>query len=116
MTYTARQNLLIRAFLAIAAKVGAFARDAGSEGAGYVPAVQNTGAENGFKCENCAFFRTPNKCGIVKGAVERDGICRLHVIPQAKLVQPMLGNKTGLGRIRAEVLPDATDKRPARPI
>lgn len=104
MSYTARQNLLIRAYLAIAAKVGAFSRDVGSEGAAYVPAATNNGAPRGFKCENCAFWRAPNKCGIVKGAVERHGICRLNVIPQERLVQQSIGNETGLGRIRAEVV------------
>lgn len=108
MTYTARQNLMIRAFLAIVAKTGAFAKDAGSEGAGYFPASQNTGAANGFKCENCAFFRTPNKCSIVKGAVERRGVCRLYVIPQERLArqsaESAVGNENGLGRIRAEVI------------
>jgi hypothetical protein len=101
MTYTARQNLLIRALLAISAKTGPFSKDAGSEGAGYVPAVKNTGADNGFKCENCAFWRAGGKCSIVKGAVEQHGICRLYVIPQERLVasQPITA---GLGRIHVE--------------
>ena len=104
MTYSARQNLLIRAYLAVVAKVGAFTRDVGSEGAAYVPAAKNTGTSRGFNCENCAFWRSPNKCSIVKGPVERHGICRLNVIPQERLVQQSIGNGTGIGRIRAEVV------------
>ncbi len=108
MAYTARQNLMIRAYLAIVAKVGPFSRDSGSEGAGYVAAAANKGAARGFKCENCAFWRAPNKCAVMKGAVERHGVCKLYVIPQERLVQiavqQSVGNENGLGRIRAEVI------------
>ena len=94
MTYTARQDLLIRSLLAITAKVGQFTRDAGSEGAGYVEAAKNTGAGTGFRCENCAFFRAPKGCVIMRGPVERLGVCRLYVIPQERLVtKPKLAGR-----------------------
>jgi hypothetical protein len=85
MAYTARQDLMIRAYLAIVAKLGPFARDAGSEGAGYVDSSLNTGAPKGFRCENCAFFRAPKACGIMRGPVDRSGVCRLYVIQQDRL-------------------------------
>ena len=85
MVYTARQDLMLRSLLAITAKVGQFTRDAGSEGAGYVEASKNTGAPTGFRCENCAFFRGPKACVIMRGPVERSGVCRLYVIPQERL-------------------------------
>jgi hypothetical protein len=85
MAFTARQDLMIRAYLAIVAKVGPFTRDAGSEGAGYVDAKLNTGSTLGFKCENCAFFRGPKACTIMRGPVDRSGVCRLYVIQQDKL-------------------------------
>jgi hypothetical protein len=88
MAYTARQDLMIRSFLAITAKLGPFTRDAGSEGAGYVEAKSNYGSAIGFKCENCAFFRAPKGCQIMRGAVERAGVCRLYVIQQDKLGKP----------------------------
>lgn len=101
---------MIRALMTIVAKVGLFARDAGSEGAGYVEASKNTAAAAGFKCENCAFWRAPNGCQVVKGKIERAGVCRLHIVPQERLVatavQNSVGNKTGLGRIRVEVKSD----------
>lgn len=87
MAYTARQDLMIRSLLAITAKMGPFTRDAGAEGAGYVDSVANTGADKGFKCENCAFFRAPKGCGIIRGNVDRLGVCRLYVIQQEKLGQ-----------------------------
>jgi hypothetical protein len=104
MPYTPRQNLLIRALMAIVAKTGPFARDSGSEGAGYVPASKNTGAASGFRCDQCAFWRAPGGCSIMRGKVEREGICRFNVISQdrlvAKAVEQVSGN--GMGRIRAE--------------
>ncbi len=82
--------------MAISAKMGPFTRDAGSEGAGYVEAIKNTGADVGFKCENCAFFRAPKGCAIMRGPVERSGVCRLYVIQQDKLVKkPKLGRVVG---------------------
>lgn len=104
MTYSPRQNLMIRTLLAVVAKVGGFARDAGSEGAGYVTAAKNTGAASGFKCGNCAFFRGRNGCAIVRGEVQADGVCRLYVIPQDRLVAQAMRDRVGnnLGRVRAE--------------
>lgn len=99
MAVTARQDLMIRSLLAITAKLGQFSRDAGSEGAGYVEAAKNTGAPTGFKCENCVFFRAPKGCAIVKGDVERSGVCRLYVIPQDKLMT----KPKGIGRIVGDV-------------
>ena len=90
MAYTARQDLMIRSYLAIVAKVGPFTRDAGSEGAGYVEAKANYGAPIGFRCENCAFFRAPKGCMIMRGEVERGGVCRLYVIQQDRLKKPDL--------------------------
>lgn len=91
MAFSARQDLLIRSLLAITAKMGPFARDAGSEGAGYVDASLNTGAPKGFKCENCAFFRAPKACAIVRGNIERGGVCRLYVIQQERLRRVHIG-------------------------
>ena len=104
MSYSPRQNLLVRALLAIVAKVGPFSRDAGSEGAGYVEAAKNTGAAAGFACGNCAFWRATGGCTILAGKVERGGVCRFHIIPQDRLVAQAVRNRVGnnLGRVRAE--------------
>lgn len=88
MGLSARQDLLARSLLAVVAKVGPFSKDPGSEGAGYVPASQNAGARFGFRCEGCVFFRAPKACMVVKGVVDRAGVCRLYVIPQEKLGKP----------------------------
>lgn len=107
--YTARQNLLIRSLLAIASKVGAWSRGADSEGAAYVDEAINAAKANGFACRNCAFWKPPNGCAIVKGPIQPGGLCRLHVIPAARLGQqptPKAKSVSGLprGRIQGETL------------
>ena len=85
MALTARQDLMVRSQLAIAAKLGPWAKDAGSEGAAYVSATVNPNGAAGLKCENCVFLRAPSGCNIVRGQIDRGGLCRLYVIPQEKL-------------------------------
>jgi hypothetical protein len=105
MSYSARQNLMIRAYLAIAAKVGPWSKDAGSEGAGYLAPPNNNAKAAGFTCQNCAFFRPQNGCVLVKGTIERDGVCRLHVIPQERLVRPQsVVGMARRGRVQGETV------------
>jgi hypothetical protein len=85
MALTPRQDLMVRSQLAVAAKLGPWAKDAGSEGAAYVSATVNPNGSAGLKCENCLFFRAPAGCNIVKGQIDRGGVCRLYVIPQDKM-------------------------------
>ena len=76
---------MIRTFLAIAAKVGAWSKAHDSEGACYADETLNVSRTSGFVCHNCAFWKAPNGCAIVKGAIHPQGICRLHVIPQERI-------------------------------
>ena len=64
-----------------------FAADYNDDTIVWVDPKTNTGATAGFRCENCAFFRAPKACGIVKGSVDRAGVCRLYVISQDRLVK-----------------------------
>ena len=87
MAYTARQNLVIRSFLAIASKLGPWAKGHDAEGAFYVDDTINGAKAQGFACRNCAFWKAPNGCAIVKGAIQPQVLCRLHVIPQERIVR-----------------------------
>jgi len=94
MAYTAKQNLLIRALLAIDAKTGAWEKGDGPDGAAYTSAQYNAAKASGHACQNCAFFKAPTGCAIVRGQIEREGICRLNVISSEKLTkkpQPIAG-------------------------
>lgn len=98
---TARQNLLIRAQLAIAQKLGPWRRDVEADGAGYIGPEANAGFEQGFACGNCVFFQPGNRCAIVKGRIDEGGLCRFHVIPNDRLT--LGGAQAALGRVVGEV-------------
>jgi hypothetical protein len=83
--YSARQNLMVRAFLAIAQKVGAWSKNHDAEGACYTDEALNSAKAAGLMCRNCAFWKPQGACAIVKGSVQAGGICRLHVIPAERL-------------------------------
>jgi hypothetical protein len=87
MVYSPRQNLLIRASLAIVAKVGPWPQGHEADGAAYIPAAANPAKAQGFVCHNCAYWKPTGGCSIVKGKIEPQGICRLHVISQERLVR-----------------------------
>jgi hypothetical protein len=85
MAYTARQNLMIRSYLLIAAKLGGWSKSMGGDGARYISPAQNAGRSDGLVCRNCAFFKGPDGCAVVKGAVAPEGLCKLWVIDDAHL-------------------------------
>ena len=98
MAYTAKQNLFMRAMLAVATKTGVWDKGNGPDGAGYTSAALNAGRAFGRACHNCAFFRTPTGCAIVKGPVEREGLCRFNVIPADRLASNQPQSVAGLAR------------------
>ena len=98
MAYTAKQNLFMRAMLAVVAKTGVWEKTNGPDGAGYTSATLNAGKTAGRACHNCAFFRTPNGCSIVRGPIERDGVCRFNVIAAERVTHPQVQSVAGLAR------------------
>ena len=88
---TPKQDLLARSILAVTAKTGQFQKDFGVSGVGYVEENGNILRVRGMSCKNCVFFRTPNTCMVVRGKISDGGLCRLYVIPEAKLAlaQPL---------------------------
>lgn len=101
MAFTARQDLMIRANLLIANKVGEWDKGLGADGAAYVPAANNPNADRGLACGNCAFFRGAQGCTIVRGDIEPGAICKLWVIP-AERIKPR--RTTGGRPVRVEVV------------
>ena len=88
---TPKQDLLARSLLAVTAKTGQFQKDFGVSGAGYVEEHGNILRVRGMSCKNCVLFRGPNSCMVVRGKISDGGLCRLYVIPEAKLAlaQPL---------------------------
>ena len=94
---------MIRAYLAIAAKVGAWSKGHDSEGACYADETQNVSKSVGFACHNCAFWRAPHGCAIVKGPVQPHGVCRLHVIPQERIGRKTESVSAAPRRVRSRI-------------
>lgn len=103
MPFTVRQNLLARALLAVASKAGTWPKSHDADGACYLDEAANVSKAAGFQCRNCAFWKTPNGCAIVKGPVQAGGICRFHVIPPERLKQAQTGAALK-GRIQGETI------------
>lgn len=101
MAYSARQNLMIRSFLAITSKVGPWTKGHDAEGACYIDENLNVAKARGFACRNCAFWKAPNGCAIVKGPVQPQGLCRLNVIQTERVARPPSRLQ---GRIQGETL------------
>jgi hypothetical protein len=85
MAYTPRQNLLIRAYLFTVSKVGQWVKGHGPDGAGYVSARENVEADAGLRCENCAFWRAPQGCSLVRGQIEPRGYCHLIIVDPSRM-------------------------------
>lgn len=51
----------------------------------YVEPSGNGFKTKGVNCQNCLHFRNPNLCEVVAGRVDRDGMCKLWVIPASTL-------------------------------
>jgi hypothetical protein len=103
MALTARQNLLARTYLAIAAKLGAWSKDKGTEGAHYIEASLNGAKDKGAVCQNCVFWKAPNKCAIVRGSIEPLGICKLNVIDPDRMRGPVQVTLRGHGRVSGSI-------------
>jgi hypothetical protein len=100
---TARQNLMVRSSLAIVQKVGPWGRGIEADGAGYIDGKQNDGFDQGFACGNCVFMQPGHRCAIIKGRIEEDGLCRLHVIPNDRLTLRGALSALPKGRIEASI-------------
>jgi hypothetical protein len=55
----------------------------------YIPADMNGFAQSGVVCSNCAYYNPAGDCEIVYGEVEPNAICKLWVIPNHLINEPM---------------------------
>lgn len=67
---------------------GKFNRGPLANGAHYTPAEANPFKAEGIVCENCVFYRA-GQCDIVEGEIEAEAICKLWVIPEAEILEPL---------------------------
>lgn len=70
---------------------GMFKQDTGADGAHYADGNNNPFKSEGLKCSNCVFYEE-GACEIVEGTIDPEGICKLWIIPEEKLVKSMTEN------------------------
>jgi hypothetical protein len=63
-------------------KFGLFDKTAGANGSHYM--TENPFNSQGMNCGNCVFY-AKNACGIVKGNINPNAICKFWVIEESKL-------------------------------
>jgi hypothetical protein len=78
---TTRQRYLVGDLLEIVADMGQFGQGIDSEGAHYIPAIQNVFAAKGIMCEECVFYSPAGACAIVSGRIESYAACKFWVVP-----------------------------------
>lgn len=83
-----RQQSQAESLAELALEYGKFDQSTGADGAHYAKANPFKG--EGMVCQNCVFFdELTNGCQIVTGSIEPDAICKLWVIPESVLSQPV---------------------------
>jgi hypothetical protein len=82
--WTQVQRELYEAFESVVERHGQFNQSIDGNGAHYV--LKNPFASQGMQCSNCTFYRGPQACSIVSGAIAPNGICKFWIIP-AKLLK-----------------------------
>lgn len=76
-----RQIEMYKMFEEIAAKMGAWNKGNGSDGAHYVE--DSPFYKEGMICANCAFYKGGQICEIVEGDISPLAICKLWVIRES---------------------------------
>lgn len=77
--WTQVQRELYEAFESVVERHGQFNQSIDGNGAHYVS--KNPFAQQGMQCSNCTFYRGPQACTIVSGAIAPNGICKFWIIP-----------------------------------
>jgi HK97 family phage prohead protease len=80
-----RQAAMYDLYEKIAEQFGKWGQGVGGDGAHYV--AQSPFADEGMVCANCVFYEGGGGCQIVNGQIAPNGICKLWVISETKLVE-----------------------------
>jgi len=103
--FTERQMRQYFATEKIVGEFGKFEQSVGPDGAHYVP--KSPFSEEGLLCANCLYYEGPRGCEVVEGDIAPEGICKLWVIPQDLVVEP-IAPKESEPATKAADQPEAT--------
>lgn len=85
--YTPPQIAQINALESIVTEYGKFGQAINQSH--YIPANMNGFLQSGLACSSCAFYMKSGGCEIVYGNIEPNGICKLWVIPNNLINEPI---------------------------
>jgi hypothetical protein len=85
--FTARQMRQYFATEKLVGEFGKFDQGLGPDGAHYVS--ESPFADEGLVCANCLYYEGPRGCEVVDGDIAPEAICKLWVIPQDLVVEPV---------------------------
>ena len=80
-----RQLEQVQAYYEISNEYGQWKQGRGSEGAHYFGGENNPFIDEQIICGNCVFYLPEERCQIVMGSIDWDGLCKLWVIPNNEL-------------------------------
>jgi hypothetical protein len=80
-----RQLAQVEAYYEISSEYGKWKQGRGSEGAHYFGGEDNPFIDEQIICGNCVFYLPEERCQLVAGAIDWDGLCKLWVIPNNEL-------------------------------
>lgn len=98
--YTAPQIAQINALESIITQYGKFGQSITQSH--YIPAEKNGFAGSGLVCANCAFYMESGQCEIVYGDIDSAAICKLWVISNTLVMEPMPTDETPMGEMEPD--------------
>jgi Pyruvate/2-oxoacid:ferredoxin oxidoreductase delta subunit len=84
--FNTRQRMMVSSLIEVTHEAGKFNKGIGANGAHYMEAAKNPFASQGMACENCYFYQPDGNCAVVEGIIEEYALCKLWIIPEAKLM------------------------------
>lgn len=106
------EQKLADALLELVAEIG-YLDEADGIYVGYVDGSRNDNLAMNIKCGTCALHVTDNKCSIIGGEIEENGLCRFAVIPYEYANSIMENNHHG-GEMEKEKYNEMARRRMAR--
>ena len=85
LNLSARQFEQVEGYYEIVSGYGKWNQSPLSEGAHYFGREDNPFIDEGMTCGNCVFYLPEERCQIVAGTIDWDGLCKLWVIPNNRL-------------------------------
>lgn len=81
-----RQMGLVENYCESVVEYGQFDQSSGADGAHYADGNNNPFKTDGLVCSNCIFYEE-GACHLVQGNIDPNGICKLWVIPEEKILE-----------------------------